>query len=97
MNNATNTMLCWNPGTDQVALVPWPGNHNYACDTLACWGYIRDMDFEQRKTIVFIEAVILIVRDKCDPQAVHKALMGLDEYRDGLPEEMLGMERGAQT
>ena len=91
MKNATNTSLCWNPGTDQVALVPHRRAHNYQCDHLACWGYVRGLSFEQRKQLIFIEAMVLIIRDKCDPTAVHRALLGLEEYRDGCPDDMPGL------
>jgi len=40
--------------------------------------------------IVFVEAMHLIVRDRCDPQAVHRALLGLDEYRSGCSDDMPG-------
>ncbi len=84
---AKQVMLCWNPGTDQVALVPWPDrsnlSDNFRYSTLACNSDIHDMSFERRKSIAFIEAMHLIVRDKCDPFAVHKAMSGLREYCDG--------------
>lgn len=90
--DATEMMLCWNPGTDQVALVRHP-DHDHRSDrydmtTLACNFEIKDKTFEQRKAIVFIEAMHLIVRDKCDPMAVHRALLGLDEYVDGCSVDM---------
>ena len=35
----------------------------------------------------------LIVRDECDPMAVHRAMMKIDEYRDGCAGDMPGMEQ----
>ncbi len=91
--NATNRMLCWDFDSDRVALVPWPDTRRlsdaYDCTSLACYTEIQDMDFEARKKAVFIEAMHLIVRDGCDPLAVHRALLGLEEYRDGLAEDAL--------
>ena len=93
--NATNTMLCWNPGTKEVALIPWPDknqlSYQYPMSVLACYTDVRNMNFEQRKKIVFIEAMHLIVRDGCDPQAVHLALLDLDEYKDGCSADMPGI------
>lgn len=90
--NVTNRMLCWNPGTDEVRLVAWPdysgASGAYAMTGLACYGKVQDMSFEQRKSYVFTEGMALIVRDGCCPQAVHRALCGLAEYRDGCPEDM---------
>lgn len=84
---ADKMMLCWNPGTDQVRLVPWPDfarrSESYLMTGLACNAIFQKLDFEQRKAAVFIEAMHLIVRDKCDPLAVHRALLALSEYRDG--------------
>lgn len=98
--NATDTMLCWTPGTDEVALVPWPDSRGrsdrYRMTTLACTFDMKKMTFEQRKAIVYIEAMHLIVRDHCDPLAVHRALLDLDEYRDGCSADMPGAQQARQ-
>ena len=92
--NALNHMLCWKPGTDQVALVPWPNTSDrqgrLPMSGLACYSSIHKMTFEERKARVFIEAMHLIVRDKCDPMAVHLALLPLEEYRAGCSADMPG-------
>lgn len=95
--SARTRMLCWTPGTDEVALVPWPDvtrrSDNYECSTLACNTDIQQGGFAYRKMAVFVEAVHLVIRDECDPQAVHRALLGLEEYRDGLSDDMPGVNR----
>lgn len=92
MANLKDTMFCWNPGGN-VVLIPWPDESGlgraYRRSGGACYAHIRDMDFEERKTIAFVEAVVLIVRDGCAPETVHQAFLGLDEYVDGLPDDML--------
>jgi hypothetical protein len=92
--DATNHMLCWTPGTDQVALIPWPDTISlsdaYHCSTLACWSGAQEASLEKRIKWVFIEATHLIVHDGCDPAAVHKALSELDEYRRGFNTAILG-------
>ena len=92
--NAKDTMLCWNPKSDQVALVPWPDGSRiasrYTMSSLACHSSIRKMTFEKRKMLVYIVAMQLIVRDKVDLIAVHRALLELDEYRDGCSADMPG-------
>ena len=89
--SAKEAMLCWNPKTDEVAIYQWPDTHDhshrYAFTALACYAATKDMTFEQLKALCFIEAMHLIIRDKCDPQAVHRALMAVDEYRDGLSDD----------
>lgn len=91
LGDATNMILCWDAESDRVKLVPWPDavreSNEYDFSCLAPWTHVRQADFETRKKIVFIEAMHLIVRDKCDPLAVHSALLGLAEYRDGLSDD----------
>ena len=95
MANLTNTMICWDYA-GKVGLVPWPDERGlsdeYEMSHGACWFHVQELSFEQRKCLAFIEATILIVRDKCDPQAVHQAFLGLEEYAHGLPDEMLPKE-----
>ena len=52
------------------------------------YGYVKG----EVVKLLLHEAMILIVRDKCDPQAVHQAFLGLEEYAHGLPDEMLPKE-----
>ncbi len=90
--SAKEVMLCWNPGTDQVSVVPWPDTANrcgpFSMTALACNSDIHGMSFDKRKALVFIEAMHLIVRDECDANAVHKALSSLKEYCDGCSPDM---------
>jgi hypothetical protein len=92
-----NTMLCWNPGTAEVELIPWPdrtgASRQYRMSTLACNAGVQKKTFEQRKSLAFIEAMVLIIRDGCDPAAVHKTMLGLEEYRDGCPGDMPFLKR----
>jgi hypothetical protein len=93
--NATNAMLCWDVGTANIKLVFWPDTERrsdgFDCTTLACYKHIREKTFEERKTVVFVEAMHLIIRDGCNPQAVHNALIHLEEYRDGCSGDMPGL------
>ena len=105
MRNATNTMLCWNPSSMQprrdqrergaVALVPWPDyrgtSNQYVMSGLAAYRAIQAGDFQHRKLMVYITAIQAIVRDGCDPRDVHNALLALEEYRDGLADDVPGV------
>jgi len=92
--NLKNTMVCWNKGGN-VELIDLsdPGGRSgrYEYSGGACYGSIRDADFQERKCMAFILANTLIVRDGCDPKHVHTALSGLEEYIDGLPDDMLSV------
>lgn len=90
--DAKSGMLCWTPYTDKIKVVDWPDVTNqsdgYACTGLACYTDIQKSSFEKRKTIIFIEAMHLIIRDGMPPQKVHEALCVLDEYIDGLADDV---------
>ncbi|HEU0198549.1 MAG TPA: hypothetical protein VFQ88_15225 [Nevskiaceae bacterium] len=94
--NATNTMLCWGPAPDHVALVDWPDYRRvsdpYTSTALACDSGINTANFGVRKLAVFLTAWQAVVRDRMDPMAMHRVLLGLDEYRDGCAADMPGME-----
>lgn len=97
---AKEVILCWNAGTNQVALVRWPDIANtssqYRSTGLACYQNIQNMSFEQRKVQIFIAAMHLIARDGCDPKAVHQALSGLKEYCDGCSPDMPVWAKGVE-
>lgn len=87
MNDATNTILCWNLG-GEVRLIPWPAGgraRGFEVSTLACFDHVRTADFKDRQVAVLAEALAAIVRDGCNPNEVHQACMGLDEYRAAMP------------
>lgn len=90
--NCTNTMYCWTPGTAQVALVPWPDperkSRKYESSLGACMSSMHEMTFEERQITLLADAMAMIVRDKCDPLAVHRALMGLEEYSAAMAPDM---------
>jgi hypothetical protein len=92
--NATEAVCCWNPGTDEVAILPWPDRTrrtaDYACIALACYAFVHQMTPEQRKLHVHREALRRIVVDKCDPDAVHRAFSQLEDYfsENEYPEEL---------
>jgi hypothetical protein len=89
--NATNTMLCWTPGTAVIALMPWPDparwSKGYTYSDLACWDSIRERTRDQRRAYVLATAFRLIVRDECPAYAVDNALSNLEEYADSLTED----------
>lgn len=79
------------PTGDEVALVPWPTDgraEQLKRAGLACFEVIREANFEKRLAYCFVTAMRLLVRDGCDPQAVHRTMMELKEYRAGCAEDM---------
>jgi hypothetical protein len=86
--------LYWQPGTDQLVVAQHgqgprslPGARWY-CEGASNSEY-QEATFEARKKLLFILAMHIIIRDKCPPEAVHKALRQFLEYRDGLSDELL--------
>lgn len=90
--NYLDTMICWDLG-GKVGTVSWPDNRGvsdaYQRTCGAAYFGGTKATFEQRKCRAFIDAMTLIVRDGCDPAEVHKAFLKIDEYVDGLPDDML--------
>jgi hypothetical protein len=88
---AKEMMFCWKPNSDQIKVGPWPDNEYWSrgwpCSCGACYSHWHKMTHEQLKTILFIEAIHLIMRDKVCPDAVHREFYKIDEYRDGLSED----------
>ncbi|MBC8737132.1 hypothetical protein F6X40_09965 [Paraburkholderia sp. UCT31] len=90
MPNLTNTMICWKP-QGEAWLQKWPD----VCDRVAgaftsgaCYRDVRQMSEADRKALVFIEAVHMMVRDGVEPSVVHRALLPLEEYQAGLADDM---------
>ncbi|MBL0563131.1 MULTISPECIES: hypothetical protein [Aeromonas] len=83
--DSTMVMLCWNPNSPEIALVPWPDqamvSHQYQNSSLACERDIQEMTFEQRQQAVMAEAIKLVERDGCPADVVHRVLSGLAEYQ----------------
>lgn len=53
-----------------------------AKEVMLCWNPGGAAAPERLTAACFIESMHLIVRDGCDPMAVHRALLGVTEYRD---------------
>ena len=90
-------MVIWTT-TGEVGLQLFPSNgrlfeHGWEKAWGACHNEIFKADFETRKALVFIQAVHMIVRDKCDPALVHRVLSELEEYRDGCADDMPGIAK----
>jgi hypothetical protein len=89
--DATTGVLCWKPGTAEVAVVSLTEySEGYKSidgwhTALAAMLDVRKMEYGERRIHVLSVALGLIVRDKCDPAAVHRALMNVHEYQDGIP------------
>jgi len=86
-------MIIWT-GDGRVGLQKWParGQRLFKGAFESSWGAccmeVQEANFEQCKTMVFINAMRMIVRDKCDPEVVHRVLSELEEYQDGCAEDM---------
>ena len=87
----TNTMIYWSVDHVDVRLIKWPDNHNTFPD-YSSWGAcnveIQRAPFEFRKAALFINAYQILL-DGINPDLLHRVLMPLDEYRDGLADDRL--------
>lgn len=92
-------MFCWTPESNNCALIPWPDTSDLQTDrglefsALACYSYFQELNFEQRKAVIFYEAMHAIIRDKVPAEVVHETLLPLAEYQDALAADMPGKVR----
>ncbi len=90
-----HAMVCWNPETDQVAIVRHPdiggvSDRFQSTDGACCFDMWRDSK-QQMKWLLQIFNMI-VVRDRVDPQAAHKAFLVIPEYRQIIPVDQRGAE-----
>lgn len=58
----------------------------------AAYTRVRRMEGEAAKAQAFIEWHTLVLRDGVDPKQAHEEFLQIDEYRDGLADEMLPLK-----
>ncbi len=88
------TNILWSHNQDnnndgkQIAVTPWPTPTHLHRDLRmsdgACYAHVQEMDSKSLTRHIFILAMQLIIRDKLDPQTVHRTFCEIKEYRDGL-------------
>lgn len=90
---AKESIIAWNSNSDEVKVGPWPDRTGwsrfYEMTGGAAFAHMHELSHDQLKAYLFIEAMSMIIEDKVDPFAVHRALLELDEYRDAYSENML--------
>ena len=80
--------LAWNPGTDQILVVPYPeepewfGDFRLSYTAGAVFGYWEGLKKHERQLALLTEAMRIIVIGACPPGAVHTALLVVPEYRE---------------
>lgn len=90
-------MLCWNPGKAEVMVVSHTDPREIITadklqnSSLACYGVWESLTAARRRELMLMEALQLIVRDKCDAEAVHRALLRIDEYVEFCADDMPGL------
>ncbi len=90
------SMIVWNPGTDQIAVVRWPDcgrlSTGYRYSTGACEMRLHKMSREAQRALLFIHFNTIVVRDNVPPQAAHRAFLAIDEYRQLISPDMQGAD-----
>lgn len=91
--NLKNTMIYWNADTNEVRLVDWPASRkdDGFCSWGACNTEISGGSFTFRRSMLFIHAYHMAL-EGVSPEKIHRALIPLDEYRDGIAEDLLWVE-----
>jgi hypothetical protein len=100
------TMICWNPSgmrgqhglaDEWVRLGPHPDRYDWSRGFCfsdgACWFAWREYPDDKRLLRLFVLLTIMMVGDGVPPDAVHRAFLAIDEYRDALPPDVPGARR----
>ena len=96
MKSIKDVVVVWNRESDDVVIQDFvfysnnPRNHKFSWG--ACNSEIAtENNFQKRQLLCFINAYVLIIRDKCDKDAVQKAFSQIEEFADGLPDDALNI------
>jgi hypothetical protein len=84
-------LVAWNPGTDLVRVGPlmdgpdapdWTDHPiRYECTAGAAYRIVRQMTGDKLIARMLTDWHDIVVRDRCDVVAAHKAFLGVSEYR----------------
>jgi hypothetical protein len=79
------TMIAWDPKTGEVKIGPVPdrtGWSRHLPKTVgACYVDFQEASPTEKLVHLFTYFVAITVHDGVDPAVVHKAFLGIDEYR----------------
>jgi hypothetical protein len=94
----TESMIVWNPGTDEIDVVPWPDETGLSDDYLmsvgACFTDLHRMNRHQQCAMLFIHFNSAVVGGRVPVEAAHRAFLKIDEYRLLIPLDFPGAEDG---
>jgi hypothetical protein len=78
-------MYAWTPGTDQIAVGPWPDvtgwSDRYDYTGGACYAEVHKMTSVGQERRLFIDFNTVVVRDGVPVKAAHNAFLQINEYR----------------
>ena len=100
------TMIGWNPSwargqhgraDEWVRPGPHPDKDGWSrafamSDGAKCMAW-RKYPADERLLRLFVMFAIMVVRDGVPPDAVHRAFLAIDEYREALPPDVPGASR----
>ena len=90
MLSIRNSMICWEPKSDQIEVAPWPdasgrySSRNGWCAQGANEARLFELDDTAVGLLLFVLFNTLVVRDEISVGVVHEAFCGIKEYRDDL-------------
>lgn len=81
--------ILWTPHTADVRIVSEPETHGIAATHRTmrlAEGHTPDLSADWRECFMGINAIELIAREGIPAEAMHTALLAVDEYRDAMAE-----------
>lgn len=89
-------MIAWNPGTAEIAVMPWPDtagrSDRYLMTGGACYLQWCEADETNLALLVQLAFHACVVRDGIPVQAAHEAFLEIDEYRDRIAPDIAGAQ-----
>jgi hypothetical protein len=96
----SEALIAYNPGTAEIAIGPliqpderdWtdPFSHTSGAAYIA----VRELTGLMARHYVMSQFIGIVVRDRVDMDAAHRAFLAIDEYRQAIPLDMVPTEGG---
>lgn len=93
------SLIAWNDNSDQIAVggfvsegdVDW--TRPYRKTGGAAYAEVRDLEGIEARHYIMSEFLGIVIRDRVDLDAAHKAFLAIDEYRQAVPHDVDGADQ----
>ena len=93
-------LIAYNPGTDQIRVGPLSTASSAKDWTVgmertagAAYTNVRSLEGLNARAYIMSEFLGIVIRDRVNLDAAHRAFLEIDEYRQALPPDVKGADR----